>query len=51
MAIAVAGLTTASLAAAMSGSSRRKASISQEMSMSSGSRVLRLGTITTSSRP
>ena len=41
--MAVAGLTTPSMAAAISGSSKRKASISQEMSTSSGSRVRRLG--------
>ena len=49
--MAVAGLTTPSIADAMSGSSNRKASISQEMSTSSGSRVRRLGTIAMSSNP
>ncbi len=49
--MAVAGLTTLSMADAMSGSSKRKASISQEMSTSSGSRVRRLGTMAMSSNP
>ena len=49
--MAVAGLTTPSIAAANSGSSNLKASISQEMSTSSGSRVRRLGTIAMSSNP
>ena len=39
------------MAAASSGSSKRKASISQEMSTSSGSRVRRLGMIAMSSNP
>src|SRR6266545_5706356 len=49
--MAVAGLTTPSMAEAMSGNSKRNASISQEMSTSSGSRVRRLGTIAMSSNP
>src|SRR5205823_5625687 len=49
--IAVEGDTAASIAAASIGSSKRYASISQEMSTSSGSRVLREGTIATSSNP
>ena len=49
--MAVLGLTTPSMAAAMSGRSKRKASISQEMSTSSGSRVRRLGTMAMSSKP
>ncbi len=49
--MAVAGLTTPSMAAPITGSSKRKASISQEMSTSSGSRVRRLGTIAMSSNP
>ena len=49
--MAVAGLVTPSMAAASSGSSKRKASISQEMSTSSGSRVRRLGTMAMSSNP
>jgi hypothetical protein len=39
------------MADAMSGRSNRKASISQEMSTSSGSRVRRLGTMAMSSKP
>ena len=49
--MAVAGLTTPSMADAMSGSSKRNASISQEMSTSSGSRVRLDGTIAMSSKP
>ena len=49
--MAVAGLVTPSMAAAISGSSNRKASISQERSTSSGSRVRRLGTMAMSSSP
>jgi hypothetical protein len=51
MATALAGLTTLSMAAAMIGSSKRKASISQDRSTSSGSRVRRSGTRATSSSP
>ena len=51
MAIAVAGLTAESMPAAISGSWKLKASISQEMSTSSGSRVRRLGTMAMSSNP
>ena len=49
--MAVAGLMTLSMAEPMSGSSKRKASISHEMSTSSGSRVRRLGTMAMSSKP
>ena len=49
--MAVAGLTTPSMAEAIRGRSKRKASISQEMSTSSGSRVRREGTIAMSSKP
>src|SRR3954469_1837039 len=49
--MAVAGLTTPSMAAAMRGRSKRNASISQVMSTSSGSRVRRLGTMAMSSNP
>ena len=49
--MAVAGVTTPSMAEARSGSSKRNASISQEMSTSSGSRVRRLGTMAMSSNP
>ena len=49
--MAVAGLTTPSMAAAIKGSSNLNASISQEMSTSSGSRVRLEGTIAMSSRP
>ena len=49
--MAVAGLMTPSIAAPIRGSSKRNASISHEMSTSSGSRVRRLGTIATSSNP
>src|SRR5438034_11235634 len=49
--MAVVGLTTPSMAAAMRGSSNLKASISHEMSTSSGSRVRRLGTMAMSSNP
>ena len=49
--MAVAGLTTPSMAAPISGSSKRKASISQEISTSSGSLVRRLGTMAMSSKP
>ena len=48
---AVAGLTTPSMADASSGSSKRWASSSHEMSTSSGSRVHRLGTMAMSSNP
>ncbi len=51
MSIAVAGLTTPSMAEAMRGRSKLYASISQEISTSSGSRVLRLGTTAMSSKP
>ena len=51
MAMALAGLTTLSIAEAMIGSSAVKASISQDRSMSSGSRVRRLGTRARSSSP
>src|SRR3954463_2701397 len=50
MAIAVAGLTTASLGLVISGISNRKASICQAVETSSWSRVRRDGTIDTSSR-
>ena len=49
--IAVAGLTTPSMAEAMRGSPNLNASISQVMSTSSGSRVRRLGTMAMSSKP
>ena len=49
--IAVDGLTTPSIAAAMTGRSNVNASISHDRSTSSGSRVRRLGTIATSSNP
>src|SRR3954465_1858029 len=49
--MAVVGLTTPSMAAAISGSSSLYASTSQLMSTSSGSRVRRLGTIAMSSNP
>ncbi len=49
--MAVAGLMTPSMADPMSGNSKVKASISQEMSTSSGSRVRRLGTMAMSSNP
>ena len=49
--MAVAGLTTPSMADAIRGNSKRKASISHEMSTSSGSRVRRLGTMAMSSNP
>src|SRR5436853_2337949 len=49
--MAVEGLTTPSMAAAINGRSKRKASISHEMSTSSGTRVRRLGTMATSSNP
>ena len=45
------GDTTLSDGDAMTGSSKRNASISQEMSTSSGSRVRRLGTMAMSSKP
>jgi hypothetical protein len=51
MSIAVRGETTPSMADAMRGRSKVKASNVQEMSMSSGSRVRRLGTIAMSSNP
>ena len=50
MAIAVAGLTTASEGLVTSGISNRKASICQAVETSSTSRVRRDGTIDTSSR-
>ena len=49
--MAVAGLTTPSIADAIRGRSKEKASTSHEMSTSSGSRVRRLGTMAISSRP
>jgi hypothetical protein len=49
--MALAGETTPSMAEAMSGRSNVQASISHEMSTSSGSRVLREGTMATSSNP
>ena len=49
--MAVAGETAPSMADASSGRSKRKASSSQEMSTSSGSRVRRLGTMAMSSNP
>src|SRR6266540_2850851 len=49
--MAVAGETTPSMAEAMRGSSNVQASISQDMSTSSGSRVRREGTMATSSNP
>ncbi len=49
--IAIFGETTPSIAAPISGRSKWNASMSQEMSMSSGSRVRRLGTIAMSSKP
>jgi len=49
--MAVAGLMTPSIAAPISGRPKEKASISQEMSTSSGSRVRRLGTMAMSSNP
>ena len=49
--MAVAGLMTPSMAEPISGRSNVKASISQEMSTSSGSRVRRLGTMAMSSNP
>ena len=49
--LAVAGLTTPSMAAPIKGSSKRKASISHEISTSSGSLVRLLGTIAMSSNP
>ena len=49
--IADAGETTPSMEAASIGSSNVQASISQEMSTSSGSRVRREGTMATSSNP
>ena len=49
--MAVAGLMTPSMAEPITGSSKVKASISQEMSTSSGSRVRRLGTMAMSSNP
>jgi len=49
--IALDGDTTPSIADAINGSSNLYASISQLMSMSSGSRVRRLGTIAMSSNP
>jgi hypothetical protein len=49
--MAVAGLMTPSMADPISGRSKRKASISHEMSTSSGSRVRRLGTMAMSSKP
>ena len=49
--MAVAGETTPSMAEAISGSSNVQASISQEMSTSSGSLVRRDGTMATSSKP
>ena len=51
MATAPAGLTAESMAAAIIGRAKVKASISQEMSMSLGSRVRRLGTMAMSSKP
>ena len=48
---AVFGLTTPSIAEASSGSSKRYGPRVQVMSMSSGSRVLREGTIAMSSKP
>jgi hypothetical protein len=48
---AVGGDTAASMAAAMTGRGKVNASISHEISTSSGSRVRRDGTMATSSRP
>jgi hypothetical protein len=48
---AVPGDTTLSAGDAITGSSNRKASISQPMSTSAGSRVRRLGTMAMSSKP
>ncbi len=49
--MAVSGETTPSIADAISGMSNVNASISHEMSTSSGSRVRRLGTMAMSSNP